>query len=300
MAHGRSPSSIYIVHLNELTRADVGRAGGKAANLGELLRAGFDIPDGFVLAPAAYEHSLAASDGSLERLDVRIGSLPPDLFAALAATLELFRDVPMAVRSSAVDEDGTAASFAGQHETYLNVRGPAAVAEAIVRCWESARTERALEYRQRHGLSGDTIRLAVLVQRLISADVSAVAFSAHPVTGNRDEIVINATWGLGESLVGGTVTPDTYIVRKSDLTTIDRQVAEKRRMTVLTSGGTREVDVPRLLRAQASLTDQQVGTVARLARDLEGTMGWPVDVECAFQDDRLWLLQCRPITALAR
>ena len=150
----------------------------------------------------------------------------------------------MAVRSSTVDEDGAQASFAGQHDSYLNVCGPQAVTEAVQRCWASALTERAVHYRQQHGLSTE-VGVAVLIQQLIRADVSAVVFSADPRTGDRDQIVINATWGLGESLVGGLVTPDLYFVRKTDLTILERQVAAKLCMTVPGENGTREVAVPR-------------------------------------------------------
>ncbi|HLE28635.1 MAG TPA: PEP/pyruvate-binding domain-containing protein, partial [Anaerolineales bacterium] len=127
---------------------------------------------------------------------------------------------------------------------------------------------------------------------------SAVVFSANPVTGNRDEVMINASWGLGESIVGGTVTPDTFIVRKSDLAVINRVIADKQHMTVSAPGGTREVDVPRFLRNAASLTDEQVVEMAKLALTLEVTMEHPVDVEGAYAGGELYLLQCRPITTL--
>jgi len=125
-----------------------------------------------------------------------------------------------------------------------------------------------------------------------------VLFSAHPVTGSRDEIVINASWGLGESIVGGTVTPDTYVVRKADVAKAARQIADKRRMTVAIPGGAREVDVPRVLRRQPALTEEQAVEIAHLGLALEATLGRPVDVECAYQAGRLYLLQCRPITTL--
>jgi pyruvate,water dikinase len=120
------------------------------------------------------------------------------------------------------------------------------------------------------------------------------------VTGARDRIVINASWGLGESVVGGTVTPDTYTVRKADLAVIGRQIAEKRQMTVAVPGGTAEVTVPRFLRNQPALDGDQIDMLARLALELETTMGWAVDLECAYQDGQLHLLQCRPITTLAQ
>jgi len=133
---------------------------------------------------------------------------------------------------------------------------------------------------------------------LIPADVSAVVFSANPVTGSQDEVVINASWGLGESIVSGTVTPDTYVMRKADLTVVNRQIAEKRHMTVPTPGGTREVEVPRFLRTQPTLDDHQATEIAWLAVALETKLGWAVDIECAYHAGRLYLLQCRPITTL--
>jgi pyruvate,water dikinase len=202
------------------------------------------------------------------------------------------------VRSSAVDEDGATASFAGQHETYLNIVGADAIIQAVTRCWESARSERALEYRRQQGLSLEHPQIAVLVQQLVASDVSAVVFSANPITGNRNEVVINASWGLGESIVGGTVTPDMFVVRKSDVAVISRVLADKQHMTVSAPGGTREVDVPRFLRQQASLSDEQAREMAQLALSLEATMGHPVDVECAYAGGGLYLLQCRPITTL--
>jgi pyruvate,water dikinase len=207
-------------------------------------------------------------------------------------------DFIAAVRSSAVDEDGATASFAGQHETYLNIVGADAIIQAVTRCWDSARSEHALDYRRQQGHSVERPQIAVLVQQLVPSDVSAVIFSANPVTGNRDEVLINASWGLGESIVGGTVTPDTFIMRKSDLTITERFIADKQLMTVSAPQGTHEVDVPRFLRGEASLNDEQAIEMAKLALTLEITMEHPVDIECAYAGGELYLLQCRPITTL--
>ena len=125
-----------------------------------------------------------------------------------------------------------------------------------------------------------------------------MVFSANPITGSRDEIMINASWGLGESIVGGTVTPDTFIVRKTDLAITSRTIADKQRMTISAPGGTHEVDVPRFLRTEISLNDKQAVEMAKLALSLEVTMEHPVDVECAYAGGELYLLQCRPITTL--
>ncbi len=275
--------------------------GGKAANLCHLA-AEHRIPPAFCLTAAAFDRAL--TQGPTIDEEASLASLSPGLYAELVeAYRELGRrcgqEAPsVAVRSSALDEDGAGASFAGQHETYLNIVGPEAVAEAVVRCWASLHSPRALEYRRKQGLLVDGARIAILVQQLVPADVSAVLFSANPVSGSRDEVVINASWGLGESIVGGTVTPDTYVVRKADLTVASRQVAEKQRMTVRASGGTREVEVPRFLRDQPTLSDSQTVEMTRLAMALEERMGHPVDVECAYHGGELHLLQCRPITTL--
>ena len=281
---------------------DCALLGGKASNLCHLA-AEHRVPPGFCLTADAYDHALttglAADEGSAPT------PLPPELFEELVRAYRELGDrcgldaPSVAVRSSALDEDGAGASFAGQHETYLNIVGVAAVEEAVARCWASVRSLRALEYRRRQGLPLDGVRIAVLVQQLIPADVSSVVFTANPVTGSRDEVVINASWGLGESIVGGTVTPDTYVVRKADMAVASRQIAEKRQMTVSVPGGTREVDVPRFLRSQPTLRDDQAVEMARLGVTLEGRMGHPVDMECAHHGGRLYLLQCRPITTLA-
>jgi pyruvate,water dikinase len=155
-----------------------------------------------------------------------------------------------------------------------------------------------LEYRRQRGLSLENVRLAVLVQQLIVSDVSIVAFSMNPVALNRDEVMINASWGLGESIVSGTVTPDTFIVRKYDLEVTSQTIADKGHMTVAVPGGTREVDVPRFLRNEACLSKEQLIEVAQLVLSLEANMGYPVDIECTYAGGKLYLLQCRPITTL--
>jgi len=277
--------------------------GGKASNLCHLA-AEHRVPPGFCLTAVAFDHVL--SNGLVAGESAPPTSLPSELYEELVRAYHRLGercglDTPsVAVRSSALDEDGAGASFAGQHETYLNVVGAEAVAEAVARCWASVHSSRALEYRRGQGLPLDEVRIAVLVQQLIPADVSSVIFSANPVTGSRDEVMINASWGLGESIVGGTVTPDTYVVRKADMTIVSRQIAEKRQMTVMVPGGTREVEVPRFLRDRPTLREDQAVEMARLGVTLERRMGHPVDMECAHHAGKLYLLQCRPITTLAR
>jgi phosphoenolpyruvate synthase/pyruvate phosphate dikinase len=276
-----------LLWLGDPKSFDAALVGGKAANLSRLARMYHRVPDGFSLPVTVMNeaHPLEVRDEILSAIsDLMSCHSLPDFIAA--------------VRSSAVDEDGATASFAGQHETYLNVVGADAIIQAVTRCWESARSERALEYRRQQGLSMVHPQIAVFVQQLVASDVSAVIFSANPITHNRDEMVINASWGLGESIVGGTVTPDMFIIRKTDLAIINRTISDKQRMTVSVPGGTREVEVPHFMRNEASLSDEQIFEMAKLALTVEITMDHPVDVECAYADGKLYLLQCRPITTL--
>lgn len=284
-----------IVWLGHGNCQDCTLVGGKGANLCHLA-ATQRIPPAFCLTAAALRNWLPGAG--------EVTALPVELAVPLATAYRHLGDLcgvaepAVAVRSSAVDEDGQTVSFAGQHSTYLNVTGVAAVVQAVQHCWASAHAAHALAYRRRQGLPTAEMRMAVLVQQMIFADVAAVVFSANPVTNRRTEIVINASWGLGESLVSGAVTPDTWLVRKHDLTIVEVRLADKQIMTVPTLGGTGQRPVPRWLRTQPSLTPDQCLELAGLAVHLERTMGWPVDLECAYRDGLLYLLQCRPITGL--
>lgn len=280
-----------IVRLGEPACHDPRSTGGKAAALSRLAEH-FVVPHGFCITSTALAGVVPP---------VRLpGRLCDGVAAAYRRLME--QDAPVAVRSSAVDEDGTLTSFAGVHETFLNVHGADAVLAAVERCLESFFSPRAASYRRERGAAHgafEDVRMAVLVQQQIAADVSIVAFSANPVTNRRDEIVVTASWGLGESLVGGTVTPDTWIVDHTGERLCEEHIGDKRRMTIAVEGGSREVDVPRVLRTMPSLTPEQVSEVACLAAQLERRTGYPVDIECAYAASQLYLLQCRPITTLS-
>jgi pyruvate,water dikinase len=290
-----------ICWLGQTECRDRALVGGKAAQLSQL-SAAFRVPPGFCLTTAAFDIGSGMVDATTHLADKLPDGVLEELTRAYATLAERCgaTGLSVAVRSSALDEDGATSSFAGQHKTFLNVVGAEAVAEAVMRCWASAGSMHAQLYRIQQGLAADSIRMAVLIQQFIVADSSAVLFSANPVTGSRDTLVINASWGLGESIVGGTVTPDTYVLQTSDLSIISQQIAEKRRMTIPISAGTREVDIPRFLRLRPVLNDNQIAELGRLAGALEAVMGRPVDVECAYAAGCLYLLQCRPITALSR
>jgi pyruvate,water dikinase len=208
-------------------------------------------------------------------------------------------DVAVAVRSSATAEDLPEMSFAGQQESYLNIRGADAVLDAVQRCWASLWTARAIEYRVRQGVASADVSLAVVVQELVPADDAGVACTVNPLTGDRDQLMINAAWGLGESIVSGQVTPDTVLAAK-DGTILDQTVADKELMTVRTDDGTREEPVPADRREQPVLDTSAVAELAEIARGIEELYSQPMDIEWARHDGRFFIVQARPVTGLVK
>ena len=204
----------------------------------------------------------------------------------------------VAVRSSATAEDLPGASFAGQQDTYLNIRGEPAVLEAVKRCWASLWTARAMAYRARQNIAPDEVALAVVVQELVFAEAAGVMFTANPVNGRRDELMITAAWGLGEAIVSGAVTPDTITVNKSTRRTARRETAEKRIMTVRTEAGTDERPVPDRLKKAPVLNNARVKELARLGLEIEKLYAAPMDIEWALADGKFAIVQARPVTAL--
>jgi phosphoenolpyruvate synthase/pyruvate phosphate dikinase len=262
-----------ILWLGDPEASDPAVAGGKAAALSRLA-CSFRIPPGFVVAGEP-------TDADVLEAYLRLG------------------EPSVAVRSSAVDEDGVDHSFAGVHETFLNLTCAEAIVDAIRRCREAGGSDRALDYRRTRGLAASA-EVAVLVQELVNAEVSAVAFTANPVTGSRDEVVVNAHYGLGEALVGGLATPDEIIVSKSDLRVLAYRIGSKETMTVATPTGTRELPVPALMRNRKAISDEQAAEIARLALSLEEEAGRAVDVECCYREGHLYLLQSRPVTTIQK
>ena len=310
----------YIRPFAALRAGDLATAGGKAANLGELVRAGLPVPPGFVLTTDAYDAFVAANGlaapvaelaalpadaepGAFERAAEKIralflgGRVPEDVARELAAAYaELGGDV--AVRSSATAEDLPDASFAGQQETFLHVRGAEVVTEAVRACWASLWTARAMAYRAQRGVDPSEVRLAVVVQRMVEAEAAGVLFTANPVTGRRDQVVIGAAWGLGEAVVGGTVTTDDLVVDKATGAVVSRSTADKQVMTLYADHGTQERPVPEERRRAPVLDDAGAAELARLGVRVEEHFGSPQDVEWARAAGRFFLVQARPVTAL--
>ena len=263
----------HVVGLEELDRSQVAIAGGKGANLGELLRIeGVRVPAGFCVTTAAFD-TVAQSPET--RRDPELIRIPDDLATHITDALEHYgATLPYAVRSSATTEDLPSASFAGQHDSYLNVVGPKAVLEHVSRCWASLFTERASAYRVRGDIDHREVRMAVVVQRMVAADVSGVLFTADPLSGNRKVTCIEATFGLGEALVSGQVNADRFQTREGRVTS---RAEHQDRPT---------------------LTDTQLLELTRLGRRIEAHFGSPQDIEWCLDSDGFWIVQSRPITTL--
>jgi len=251
--------------------------GGKAANLSAAARAGLPVPEGVAL--------------SWQEVDFIVSHVP-ERDEAPSVDLGDLADVPLAVRSSAVGEDSREASFAGQHLTLLNVIGDDAVWNAIRRVWQSARDEAALTYRQRMGMADDP-RIGVVVQRLVAADVAGVLFTRDPVSGAADRWVIEASWGLGEAVVAGLVSPDHYVVTPAGEVHEASQGTKKLAVIPDAGGGTRQ----RAIDDQGWCLDcAALREVVGLGAACERLFGPGQDIEWAFAGDRPWLLQSRPVT----
>lgn len=318
-----------IVWLDDCPDPRAAGVGGKGSSLVRLCAGGFPVPPGFVVTADGYrawvEHN--ALHDAIERLlatpdlrqpkvareasealrtRVEAAQLPPDLEAEVAAAYGALAQrrgagLVVAVRSSALSEDGSVSSSAGLYETYLNIRDGAAVLDGVARCYRSLWAHRAVQYRAFKRIDSRHEAMAVVVMELVPSDVSGVAFTVNPLTGSADEIVINASWGLGEAIVSGRVTPDSYVVRKHDLQLVSREIYDKETMILPDPSGRSGTVVLAVEAARmraSALDDEQTLALARLCCRIEAFYGGPQDIEWAIAGKELYLLQSRPVTAL--
>jgi pyruvate,water dikinase len=319
---GGAMNEQYVVDLGEVAGTQVAVVGGKAAHLGELSRIeGIRVPAGFCVTTDAFRRAVARVPSIDEQLDelaradpddretirtlgarlrraVEGAAVPGDVAEAVTRALARFGErAAYAVRSSATAEDLPTASFAGQQDTYLNVVGPAAVLEHVSRCWASLFTERAVTYRLRKGIDHRTVRMAVVVQRMVFPEASGILFTADPVTGHRKTATVDAGFGLGEALVSGLVNPDVLKVRDGEI--VDKTIAAKQcAVHALPTGGTRDVAVDARRQEQPALTDAQAVRLVQLGRRIEAHFGRPQDIEWCLDGDDFHIVQSRPITTL--
>ena len=299
--------------------------GGKGRSLSRMARTGFAVPDGFIATANAYrtfvdDNDLRTKILDLARPEVMQGRAS---FASAASSIQaLFSDAEVAdelaaeiaqayealggdspavaVRSSANAEDLPDLSFAGQQETYLNVTGAQAVVAAVKDCWSSLWTERAMAYRHQNDIDQDSVAMAVVAQVMVPAEVSGILFTANPATGERSEMIVNASFGLGEAVVGGHVTPDSYIVDRESLNAKETTIGPKEQKIVANGAqGTRTEAISSEERARSSLSENMLESLGATAIKIEALYdGVPQDVEWAIANGKLWLLQSRPITNL--
>jgi pyruvate,water dikinase len=277
---------------------EVAQAGGKGASLARMTELGLPVPEGFVipadlLATVIDAEALRAALPDHERAQAIVAEAEvPDAVAEAYAALG--DDPPVAVRSSACAEDSETASYAGQQETYLYVRGADAVRDRVRDCWASFFSERAIFYRQKKG-SLDDLGMAVVVQRMVRSDVAGVLFTCDPVRGRRDRMVVEAVLGLGEAAVSGQVTPDHYILKR-DGTVRKAQVSQQPIAIVpVEAGGVEERELGDE-GGEQKLGEDHLRQLAKLGDDLEQRLGGPQDIEWALEGGSIYVLQARPVT----
>jgi pyruvate,water dikinase len=327
-------SQDLIVWFEDYTEADRPRVGGKVASLGEMIGAGLNVPPGFAVSTVAYEMlkenamlgtevraALAQVDfddpRGLQEISAKVRSaiegesIRPAVAEAISSSYQELcercgvEDVPVAVRSSATAEDLPDASFAGQQDTYLWITGAGPVLEHVSRCWSSIFTDRAIAYRHETGHDHEAISMSVAIQKMIRPVAAGVAFTLNPSDGDRSQIAIDSSWGFGEAVVGGEVTPDNFLVDKVIFEIVSRTISPKHIEYALVDGGVSVVEVADDRRDSPSLTDDQIKAVAAIAKRAERHYGSPQDVEWAIDADLddgsdVVLLQSRPETVWSR
>ena len=312
----------HVLGFDEIDHTQSALVGGKGAHLGELSRIeGIRVPGGFCVTTEAFQRCMADAPALQEQLD-HIWQLKPEAREAICtlsadirrnieetpipgevatairrALAQLGEQAAYAVRSSATAEDLPTASFAGQHDTYLNIIGPAAVLEHVRRCWASLFSERAVTYRLRNGFDQRQVQMAVVVQQMVFPQAAGILFTADPITGNRKVVSVDASFGLGEALVSGIVNADVYKVRDNQV--VARTIATKQiAIDPSPAGGTLQRPIDSRRQTQPALSDAQVVQLAQLGRRIEAHFGCPQDIEWCAIDDGFQIVQSRPITTL--
>jgi len=318
----------YVEFFEELKKEDVDIAGGKGANLGELTQAGIPVPPGFVITSATYQRFMDETGITQEILDIldaldvnnnkelqesareiiriitetpipdEISSLIIEAYNALCHRIGK-ENAFVAVRSSATAEDLPEASFAGQQDTYLNVKGPEDLIKYVRKCWASLFGARAIFYREENNFDHSKVYIAVVVQEMVDAEKAGVMFTVHPSTGE-EKILIEGAWGLGEGVVSGTVTPDTYWLDKATGKLLQKQVSEKKTMFQKKSedGQTVQIPVPDDLKNKQVLDEAELAQLVKLGKKIQEHYQFPQDTEWAIEDEKIYMLQSRPVTTL--
>lgn len=314
-----------ILFFKDIDKHDLPSVGGKGANLGEMTQAGFPVPDGFAVTVASYELFLEKNEMSkqleeiLKDLDVNDseklekaskdiakvinnGKFPEEVEKAIHKAYKKlsgrFKSAQVAVRSSATAEDLPDASFAGQQATFLNIKGRKNLLKAVRECWASLFTARAIFYREQNKIKHEQVKISVIVQKMVQSEVSGVMFTINPVTNEKDRIIIESVWGLGEMIVQGSVTPDHYEVQKETFDILSKSISKQEIQLTKKGKKTVETDVPKNKQEEQKLSNELIIEMAKIGDELQKHYYFPQDVEWAKEGKKLYIVQTRPITTI--
>lgn len=322
----------FIKTFKQISKANIDIAGGKGASLGEMTNAGIPVPPGFIVLASAFDRFMEETDlgveinaimkkvnqkdiNSVDKASHEIRDMigdaefPDDIKKEIIEEFAKLKAKDVAVRSSATAEDSSVASWAGELETYLNVTDKNFL-DSVKKCWSSLFTPRAIFYRFEKKLNKQKVSVAVVVQKMVQSEISGITFTAHPVTKDRNQMVIEAGFGFGEAIVGGMITPDTYIIDKKSFKILDKNISEQKMMMVrqvhrkslkkkkLYNWGTMEKLVPKVKQGKQKLGDNQIIDLAKICAEIEDYYKKPQDIEWALEKKKFYITQSRPITTL--
>lgn len=311
-----------IKTFKQLSKNDVAIAGGKGASLGEMANHKILVPPGFVVLAHSFDQFLEEADlgieidailkklkhkdlNSVEAVSAKIRGLilatefPKDIAGEIQKEFKKLKTKSVAVRSSATAEDSLIASWAGELESYLNTT-EIDLLENVKKCWASLFTPRAIFYRFEKKLHATKVSVAVVIQKMIQSEISGISFTVHPVTKDYEQMIIEAGYGLGETIVGGKITPDTYVIHKNEkkMKILDKNISNQTMMMVRDKQGLKEITVSKLKQRKQKLTDAQILKLAEICRGIENHYKKPQDIEWAFEKRKFYIVQSRPITTL--
>lgn len=312
---------MFIKSFSQITKKNVSEAGGKGASLGEMTNANIPVPPGFVILADAFFRFLEETDlgqeiqtelskinykdiNSVNKASLKIRALifsvpmPEDLEKEIIFNFKKLKTKFVAVRSSATAEDSSSASWAGELETYLNTTEKNLFLN-VKKCWSSLFTPRAIFYRHEKKLLKTKVGVAVVIQQMIDSEISGIAFTVHPVTQDHNQIILEAGYGLGEAIVSGSITPDSYVLNKKDCSFLDINIASQEKQIIKgATGGTKWIPVSKNKQTQQKLTNRQIVELTKLCISIEKHYKFPCDIEWAFNHGKFFITQSRPITTL--
>ena len=317
----------FVAFLTSIDKEDIPIVGGKGANLGEMVKAGFPVPPGFAVTVAAYElflehnnlgsqiknilkvtnvdnpEELTTASRKIQKTIIT-GKIPEEVAREVIAGYKklsgFLKQALVAVRSSATAEDLPSASFAGQQATLLNIKGEANLVNAVRECWASLFTPRAIFYREENKIPHEKVKISVIVQKMVQSHVSGVMFTIDPVSNEKDKIVIEAVWGLGETIVQGSALPDRYVVQKETFDILSKEISEQPIQLIKVGGQTKETKVPEKARQLQKISNEQIITLATIGDKLQKHYFFPQDIEWALEGKKLFIVQTRPVTTMGK